>query len=160
MSEQEIHDICSLYAIYGYTINPDGSIDVNGSVYLSGKGLKRVPVKFNKVDGGFYCNNNNLTSLEGFPKVVGGFFNVSDNNLTSLIGGPVNVKYSYVCSNNELVSLDGGPIIIGGLFRCNNNPLESLNGFNGDYNRLTCHNRDKLIKKNKRKLKLKQLYEL
>ena len=52
MSEQEIHDICKKYNITNYSINPDGSIDVDETVYLSGKGLKRVPLKFNKVDGG------------------------------------------------------------------------------------------------------------
>ena len=35
MSEQEIHDICRKYNIINYTINPDGSIDVNGDVYIS-----------------------------------------------------------------------------------------------------------------------------
>ncbi len=160
MSEQEIHDICEELFIKEYTINTDGSIDVDGNVYISNLDLSKLPLKFNIVHGSFDCSYNNLTTLDGSPKVVGGFFSVSDNNLTSLIGGPVNVKYSYFCSNNELVSLDGGPIIIGGLFRCNNNPLKSIDGFNGDYNRLSCHNRDNLIKKNKRKLKLKQLYEL
>ena len=84
MKEQEIHDICEKYDIKNYTINPDGSIDVDDGVDLSGKDLIKIPLKFNKVNGWFDCS----------------------------------------------------------------------------YNRLSCHNRDKLIKKHKRKQKLKQLYEL
>ena len=34
MTNQEIHDICKKYGIQNYTINPDGSIDVNGNVEL------------------------------------------------------------------------------------------------------------------------------
>ena len=131
MSEQEIHDICSLYAIYGYTINPDGSIDVNGSVYLSGKGLKRVPLKFNKVDGGFYCNNNNLTSLEGFPKHVSGNINLGTNQLTSL---------------------ENSPIELGQYLYCYKNPLKSLVGYNLSYDKLVCDNKEKLIRKTKLKI--------
>ena len=34
---ESIIEICKQYGIINYTINPDGSIDVNGSVYLYGK---------------------------------------------------------------------------------------------------------------------------
>ena len=55
-----------------YTINPDGSYDVIGNVYLHNKGLTKIPVKFNMVTGYFNCSENKLTSLEGCPKEVGG----------------------------------------------------------------------------------------
>ena len=160
MSEQEIHDICEELFIKEYTINTDGSIDVDGNVYIRNLYLSKLPLKFNIVHGSFDCSYNNLTTLDGSPKVVGGFFNVSYNKLTSLIGGPVNVKYSYVCSNNELVSLDGGPIIIGGLFRCINNPLKSIDGYNLPYSKLNSSNNDILITKHKRKSKIKYISEL
>ena len=35
MNEQKIHDICKVYNINNYTINSDGSIDVDGNVNLS-----------------------------------------------------------------------------------------------------------------------------
>ena len=35
MSNEEIHQICQQYNIENYTINPDGSIDVEGNVDLS-----------------------------------------------------------------------------------------------------------------------------
>ena len=31
-------------------------------------------IKFGKVDGWFYCDNNQLVSLEGCPFSVGGFY--------------------------------------------------------------------------------------
>ena len=71
MTEEDIHKICKKYNInkFGdYTINKDGSIDVDSHVDLGGFGLKRIPLKFNIVSGFFYCDRNNLTSLEGCPK--------------------------------------------------------------------------------------------
>ena len=62
-----------------YTINADGSIDVQGNVYLSDKELTELPLTFGKVSGDFSCSYNQLTSLEGAPKEVGGDFNCSDN---------------------------------------------------------------------------------
>ena len=138
MTEQEIHKICKKYRIRNYTINPDGSIDVNGNVDLLHLNLTKIPIKFNNVYGYFTCSYNNLTSLENSPRWT---------------------KKSFFCIENNLTSLEGSPISDGDYY-FNNNPLESLDGFNGNYNRLSCHNRDNLIKKHKRKQKLKQLYEL
>ena len=63
MTEQEIHDICNEYHIENYSINQDGSIDVNGDVYLHNMNLDKLPLKFNKVSGHFDCFYNKLTSL-------------------------------------------------------------------------------------------------
>ena len=54
------------------------------------------------VTGYFYCNNNNLTSLEGAPKEVGGGFYCSSNNLTSLEGAPKKVGGSFNCYGNPV----------------------------------------------------------
>ena len=139
ISEQEIHDICKKYDITNYSINPDGSIDVEGDLYLYNMNLDKLPLKFNKVNGYFGCSNNNLTSLEGCPNYVGRWFSCNDNNLTSLKG----------CPN-----------YIGGTFYCGGNPLESLEGYNGDYDKLYCDNKDGLTLKEKRKQKLKIISEL
>jgi hypothetical protein len=40
------------------------------------------------------------------------------------------------------------------------NPLKSLDGYNGDYDKLYCDNKDELIKKHKRSKRLKILYML
>ena len=137
-NEQEIIEICKKYNIENYTINPDGSIDVNGNVSLSEYEIKKIPIKFNKVNGYFSCLECDLTTLENSPKWIKDSFFCIGNSLTSLEGCPISDMHYYF----------------------GDDPLESLNGFNGDYNRLSCHNRDNLIKKHKRKQKLKHLYEL
>ena len=49
--EEDIHDICREYEISNYTINSDGSIDVDGSVDLSDKELTKIPLKFRNIKG-------------------------------------------------------------------------------------------------------------
>ncbi len=107
MVKEEIHNICEKYGIKNYSINLDGSIDVEGSVYLFNMNLDKLPLKFNKVGGYFGCSNNNLTSLEGCPKEVGDTFYCSSNKLTSLKGGPEKVYDMFYCGGNPLESLDG-----------------------------------------------------
>jgi hypothetical protein len=66
--------------VYGtYTIQSDGTVeqsdgtvDVNGDVNMSEMNLTKIPVKFGKVTSDFYCENNQLISLEGAPQSVGG----------------------------------------------------------------------------------------
>ena len=79
-------------------------------------------LKINKVEGNFYCYNNQLTSLEGSPETVGGTFDCDRNKLTSLEGAPETVGGDFDCNYNELTSLEGGPKIVGDNFWCLNNP--------------------------------------
>ena len=111
-----------------YTINDDGSIDVEGSVNLSRKKLTKIPFKFRNVSGGFYCNNNQLTSLKGSPNTVGGGFYCYFNQLTSLEGAPNNVGGGFYCYNNKLTTLEGAPNTVGSSFYCSSNKLTSLDG--------------------------------
>ena len=67
--------------------------------------------------GDFVCFNNNLTSLEGAPKVVQGDFYCSSNNLTSLEGVPEMVNGEFYCYNNELTSVKCLPWAKKKLFR-------------------------------------------
>ena len=83
-----------------YTINDDGSIDVDGSVDISNGRLTKIPFKFRHVSGGFYCYDNQLTSLEGAPITVGGGFDCTCNNLISLKGAPNRVGGNFLCYNN------------------------------------------------------------
>ncbi len=64
-SFEDIDEICRKYKIRNYTINTDGSIDVDGHVDLSQENLIKIPIRFNKINGDFTCRDNNLTSLEG-----------------------------------------------------------------------------------------------
>ena len=114
------------YEIQNYTINIDGTIDVEGDVYLNGWYLKEIPFNFGKVTGHFDCSGNELTSLEGCPREVGGSFNCSDNKLQDLISGPQEVGGDYHCHINQLETLEGCAGDIGGIFDCDNNKLEML----------------------------------
>ena len=84
----EIRNICKKYDIKNYTINPDVSIDVNTSVNLSYEKLTKLPLKFNKINGYFYCDYNKLATLEGSPKEINGDFNCCNNYLTSFEFAP------------------------------------------------------------------------
>lgn len=126
--KDNIDSTCSKYRIKNYTINQDGSIDVDGDVDLASRVLTELPLKFNKVSGNFFCNNNRLTTLIGCPNIVSGNFYCTYNHLESLVGCPSEVGGKFNCYNNQLTSLIGCPIIIRGDFLCSSNELKSLNG--------------------------------
>ena len=128
VNKQEIHDTCKKYGIENYTINTNGSIDVNDDVNLYNKGLTKLPVNFRSVSGSFYCFNNNLTNLEGAPSSVDGGFFCYNNKLTSLLGAPSSVSGDFYCHGNKLTSLEGAPSSVSGDFYCYNNKLTSLEG--------------------------------
>ena len=119
-----IDEICEKYEIENYTINPDGSIDVYGNVFLYKKGLTELPLTFNKVTGYFDCSVNDLTTLKGSPKWVDGDFYCSWNNnkLTSLEFSPDYVGNDFYCSHSGLTDLIGSPKYIGGDFVCGHIP--------------------------------------
>ncbi len=80
----EIKQLCEEYKISNYKINNDGTIDVDGNVYLENKQLTSFPLKFNYVSGWFDCSVNYLTSLEGSPKRIDGHLLCYDNKLSTL----------------------------------------------------------------------------
>jgi hypothetical protein len=84
MDKELIKEICIRYKIKNYSINSDGSIDVDDNVNLSFMGLSELPLKFNNVLGSFDCGDNILTTLKGSPKRVGGWFDCSNNRLKTL----------------------------------------------------------------------------
>lgn len=127
-SHSEIRTTCAKYGIRYYTINSDGSIDVNGNVNISGFHLKKLPIKFNIVAGDFTCAYNNLRDLEGCPKIVDGFFYCYSNNLRSLKGCPGSVGRNFDAAYNLLLSLEYMPANIGGNIKLSENRLTSLKG--------------------------------
>lgn len=145
-TDTDIYKICQAYGIKNYTICADGSIDVDGDVYLSNKRFDYFPIQFNYVMGSFTseynklkslkgapryvkgrfcCSNNNLSSLEYLPEFIGGSISLTDNDLTSLVGCPEKAE-SLVVYRNKLTSLGGCPIHISGDFMCSDNPIDSL----------------------------------
>jgi len=113
MTEQEIKDLCSEYDITDYQIRDDGSIDVGEDVLLGSilGDLKQLPLTFDKVNSSFYCDNNNLTTLEGCPNEVrsifSSIFSCGCNKLTSLEHSPKIVLGNFNCSENDITSLEG-----------------------------------------------------
>jgi len=128
--KDRIDSICYLYNIKKYKINSDGSIDVDGDVFISRKKLIQLPLKFGKVSGHFSCSFNHLTTLVGSPTIIGGDFNCYYNELTSLEGGPHTVVGDFYCSYNNLTTLECSPSIIGGDLKCTNNNITST--YSGD----------------------------
>ena len=126
-SNLEIEKICKNLGIEDFQI-VDGLVNVLGNVNISAKKLKKIPVKFGRVEGYFWCHNNQLTSLEGSPQSVGRDFDCYNNQLTHLEGGPRSVGGDFGCSNNQLTSLEGAPRSVGGYFSCSNNQLTHLEG--------------------------------
>jgi hypothetical protein len=127
--KDEIDQVCKKYKIRNYSINSDGSIDVDGDVLFDAF-LTLLPsmLKFNKVSGNFDCSGNELISLVGCPTEVGGDFYCTNNRLTSLEGCPITVGGGFYCDGNKLDSLEFCPIVVGGNFDCSYNELISLVG--------------------------------
>jgi len=119
----KIKIICKKYNIEKYTINPDGSIDVDGSIHLFNKNLTKLPLKFNKINGIFSCSYNKLTSLEGSPVEINGHFYCRDNKLTSFKGAPKIINGGFVCDNNKIKSFEYFPSFIEDDFVCWVNPI-------------------------------------
>ena len=113
-----------------WSVNPQtGLVDIKGLFSAAHKLLTDFKgVRFGKVSEGFYCNYNQLTSLEGGPRKVGGYYYCNNNLLTSLEGAPEVAPRMFVCSHNKLTSLKGCPKKIGSQFLANNNELTSLEG--------------------------------
>ena len=119
----KISKICDKFNITNYTINQDGSIDVNGNVDIHRLGLTELPLKFNRVNGHFYCSYNKLTTLDGSPKYVIGDFHCNNNKLTTLEYSPEYVGGDFDCDYNYLTDLKFSPKNIYGDFDCIGNVL-------------------------------------
>jgi hypothetical protein len=116
---KKIHDICKQYDIKNYTINTDGSIDVDDDVYL--RELPKLPLKFNKVNGWFDCSYNELT-LEGSPKEVNDNFNCHHNRLTSFEFAPKIIRGDFICTDNNIKTFEYFPSFVK-YFNCIGNPI-------------------------------------
>ena len=122
----DIEKICRRYGIRNYTINEDGSIDVNGNVNFYSRELWELPLNFNIVDGNFTCAINHLTTLKGSPKKVTGYFNCNNNeNLGSLEHAPVEIGTGFGAAHCGLTSLEHFPQSVGDKIILYNNSIES-----------------------------------
>jgi hypothetical protein len=117
--KDKIDAICVEYGIFSYSINPNGSIDVDGGVFLQNNQLRHVPLKFGKVSGDFDCSGNVINTLLGCPNEVGGSFDCSDNKLSSLEHCPkvVGGSFYYNFNNYPEPLFDAFGIISGRKFK-------------------------------------------
>jgi hypothetical protein len=120
--EKSIEDWCKGLNLIKYEII-DGVVSVNAYVDLFNKKFEIIPIQFGRVNGDFYCQNNNLITLKGSPREVSYDFYCQYNELTSLEGGPKKVGENYYCHYNSLTTLEGGPKVMGKYFNCENNPV-------------------------------------
>ena len=76
----------------------------------------KLPVKFDKVEGN--CNEMNLTTLEGSPKIIiNRYFSCSYNKLTTLEHSPPSMNnHDFYCHTNPLINLNGLPENINNLY--------------------------------------------
>jgi hypothetical protein len=129
------------YTEGAWELNPNtGLVDINGTFDCNGQDLPSLMgIRFGKVTGSFYCDSNQLTSLDGCPTETGKDFWCSFNDLSSLEGSPRKVGMMFYCSDNNLVSLEGGPVEVFGGYFCSSNNLTSLKGApKGGVRRFTC----------------------
>ena len=123
-------DKCSSGTWRTWNVNPQtGLVDVDWNFDCSKQDLTDFKgVRFGKVGGSFYCNRNELTTLEGAPQTVKGYFRCDWNQLTTLEGAPQTVKGDFSCERNQLTSLEGAPQTVGVHFYCSNNQITTLEG--------------------------------
>jgi hypothetical protein len=122
-------EFCQKY-LTNYTINHDGTVDVDGDVYLTYRlnDMIKLPVKFGNVSGCFSCRHNKLTTLDGCPNYVGGHFYCGGNNKTTLEGCPKHIGGDFYCNFNELTTLKGiEKCEIIGDFYCEDNDIPPEN---------------------------------
>lgn len=155
----KIYKFVSIWGSLDYTLTPEGKMNIHSNVSLFHNNLSSYPVKFGIIEGcfdisdnnftslsggpdevteGFFCNNNQLTTLDNCPKCA--FISCGYNQLTSLKGIPKEVT-SVFCDNNKIETLEDCPSTITGSFICNNNQLTSLKGLPSKINgELVCDN--------------------
>ncbi len=115
--------------IKSYTINEDGTIDVDGTVSIVLQNLTKIPIRFGKVTGDFYVCQNKLKSLEGSPYYVGGSFYSSNNELTSLEGMPLEIGGDFTCKESNLKELDSLSNIEGDIYCDKNVDISKFGGY-------------------------------
>jgi hypothetical protein len=110
-----------------WSVNSKGLVDVEGRFWCPNQGLEDfLGIRFGKVSGDFWCDGNQLRTLEGAPKKVGGHFFCDNNQLRTLEGSPGKVSGNFYCYRNPLISIEGTPEVIKGYF-CFKNTYFSYN---------------------------------
>ena len=102
-----------------YHINADYSLDIHRNIMVKPFDLvdRKLPFKFGKIDGTIWLSGLGLRTLENCPKEVTGDFVIYENKLENFIGGPEIVGGDFAANMNlSLKSLDGSPKKVGGKY--------------------------------------------
>ena len=99
---------------------------INGYFSCTNLNLIKLPKWLERltVNGGVYCYDNQLTSLEHCPQTINGSFDCSNNLLTSLEFCPKTINGYFSCSDNQLTSLQYCPQIVNADFYCQHNKVK------------------------------------
>jgi hypothetical protein len=111
-----------LWGIKNFTINKDGSVDVNGDVDISHRNLIQIPIEFNVVHGNFNCSRNNLNTLKGCPKYIHGGFNCSNNLLWDFKYFPSSSLHNW----KTIIYTNGMNISSVGILAIGRNPFDEI----------------------------------
>ena len=105
------------YASGRWSVNSEGLVDIEASFLCYREDLEDFfGIRFGKVSGNFWCDGNQLRTLEGSPREVGEDFDCDGNQLRTLQGSPRKVGGNFRCYDNPLISLEGAPDVIEGEF--------------------------------------------
>lgn len=133
---------CDFLDIRNYTINNDGTVDVNGNlnIYLAKDRIKKdeqnsILINFNKINGDVDINlqwrkagRAGQGQLPFTFNEVTGNFHANHNMLETLIGCPKKVGGNFDVRSNRLHTLEGSPETVGGYFCAIGNSLHDLKG--------------------------------
>ena len=113
-----------------YRLTKNKTIIGDDTIILANMHIGEFPefINFAHINGGFHCDNSDLTTLRGCPRLVQGSFFCSKNHLksSSLVGGPQQVIGTYAASNCGLESLEGIAFKIEESLYIDSNSLHSL----------------------------------
>lgn len=122
--------VCEIYISSDPLVNRIGDFGDGWPLVYEFHPMTELPIKFGKVEGSFFCNGNDLTSLKGSPEYVSGSFWCSQNLLTTLDGAPRFIGEDLIVDNRKkLESLGKIETKIGGYLACGigNRPPELEN---------------------------------
>ena len=125
-TKEEIREWLNEMEIKNFYINKNLTIDVDDNVNISGEKLKKIPVKFNNVNGCFDCGNNELISLKGCPAIIKDYFSFINNKIKTLAYCPEEIGGNLYANGNKITSLMGCPEKIKGDSYFHRNRLKTL----------------------------------
>jgi hypothetical protein len=125
----EIEKWLKSHYFQNYTIRPDGVVDVNQRIYLTGVKETILPVQFGITTESFIFSSAMITSLHGLPQVVHGDFDCSSTQIRSLSGIDKIMKECtgvFMCAHQATHLL--GVLLIPGITKFNNGGGQSQKG--------------------------------